>query len=162
MRRQQLRGVLASGVLCALVGFPLANLAAQDLAPGRRIRVTAPSAQLARQVGAVIRADADTLVFGEATRRWAIARPLITSLEVSGGRHGHTLIGLLAGTGAGLAFGLIAFAPGSNACTGSGDYEKNCMAYRAGTTLAGAGLGALVGALIRTEKWTPASSRSGR
>lgn len=161
MRRQQLRSVLASAGVCALVALPLANLAAQDLEPGRRIRVTAPSAQLARQVGAVIRVDTDTLVFGEGHQRWAVARPLITRLDVSGGRRGHALVGLLAGTGAGLAFGLIAFAPGSNACTGSGDYEKNCMAYRAGTTLAGAGLGALVGALIRTEKWTPATGRPG-
>lgn len=64
----------------------------------------------------------------------------------------HTVTGLLIGTAVGVAAAFILFSPGSNACSGSGDYEKNCWYYRAGIVVGSAGLGALIGSLIRTEK----------
>jgi hypothetical protein len=69
-----------------------------------------------------------------------------------GETHGHAVTGLLIGTAVGVAAAFILFAPGSNACSGSGDYEKNCWYYRAGIVVGSAGLGALIGSLIRTEK----------
>jgi len=65
---------------------------------------------------------------------------------------GHAVTGLVIGAAVGLVAAYVLFAPGSNACSGSGDYEENCRLYRAGIVIGAAGLGALVGALIRTEK----------
>ncbi|HKA57993.1 MAG TPA: YtxH domain-containing protein [Gemmatimonadales bacterium] len=79
--------------------------------------------------------------------------PLPLDWQVAQGEtHGHALTGLLIGTAVGIAAAYILFAPGSNACSGSGDYEKNCRYYRAGIVVGSAGLGALIGSLIRTEK----------
>lgn len=69
-----------------------------------------------------------------------------------GETQGHAVTGLLIGTAVGVAAAFILFSPGSNACSGSGDYEKNCWYYRAGIVVGSAGLGALIGSLIRTEK----------
>ncbi len=73
-------------------------------------------------------------------------------IDSTKGTHGHAVTGLLIGAGVGLVAAYVLFAPGSNACSGSGDYEENCRLYRAGIVIGSAGLGALVGALIRTEK----------
>ena len=65
---------------------------------------------------------------------------------------GHAVTGLLIGAGVGLVAAYLLFAPGSNACSGSGDYEENCRWYRAGIVVGSAGLGAFIGSQIRTKK----------
>ena len=65
---------------------------------------------------------------------------------------GHAVTGLLIGAGVGLVAAYVLFAPGSNACSGSGDYEENCRWYRAAIVVGSAGLGALIGSQIRTKK----------
>ena len=65
---------------------------------------------------------------------------------------GHAVTGLLVGAGVGLVAAYVLFAPGSNACSGSGDYEENCRWYRAAIVVGSAGLGAFIGSQIRTKK----------
>lgn len=80
-------------------------------------------------------------------------QPLALHWQAAQGEtRGHAVTGLLIGTAVGVAAAFILFSPGSNACSGSGDYEKNCRYYRAGIVVGSAGLGALIGSLIRTEK----------
>jgi hypothetical protein len=65
------------------------------------------------------------------------------------------LVGLAAGGAVAFVVGAILFTPNTTGCTGSGNYAENCRLYRAGMVVGGAGLGALVGALVRTEQWAP-------
>jgi len=142
-------------VVFALAPAPARQVLAQEPVPGQRIRVTAPQVPLDRQEGRMLRLSPDTLALSFETREWAVPRPLITRLEVSRGRKGHVLIGLLTGAAVGTIAGLIAIEGGSSSsCSGSGDvYGQICGGVLAGSIVVGTGLGALVGALIRTERW---------
>lgn len=131
--------------------------AAQVLTPGERIRVTVPEVQLERLVGELLRLDQDCLVVESKGRRWTLPRHGVTELETLGGRHGHALRGAL--IGGLLAGGFVGQdmlrKPGQ--CEGSGPYGERCVAFLAGSFLAGAGLGALVGTAIRHDEWRPVS-----
>ena len=139
------------GLLVALVH----PATAQDLAPGQRIRVTAPQVPLDRQPGQLLWMRADSLSFTADTREWAVPRSLVTRLEVSEGKRGHLLAGVIGGAVVGAIAGLIAIEGGSSSsCSGSGDvYGDLCRGVVAGSVVLGAGLGAVVGALVRTERW---------
>jgi hypothetical protein len=134
---------------------PGAPVRAQELGAGQRIRVTAPDLHLDRQVGELLRLDRDSLVLGSNGQHWAVPPSLVSQVDVSGGQRGHEVTGLVIGAVAGLGMGFILFSPGSTGCTGSGDYGENCAYYRAASAVGGAGLGALIGALIHTERWVP-------
>lgn len=142
-------------VLLAFVcSFLPAPVGAQELAPGQRIRVTAPEVSLIRQPGSLLSLDASALTLTADTQRWVVPRHLVTQIEASRGRKGHLLTGLLIGTGVGAVAGLIAIEGGSsNMCSGSGNYAQNCWAVMAGSLGIGALLGGVTGALIRTERW---------
>ncbi|MCU0621092.1 MAG: hypothetical protein MUC69_06275 [Gemmatimonadales bacterium] len=130
-----------------------APVAAQQLDAGQRIRVTVPALQLDRQVGSLRWLDRDSVVIDTDLHRLAMAPGQVSRLDVSRGRKGHTLLGLGIGAAVGLGAGFLLFQPGSSQCTGSGDYEENCMLYRAGVMVGGAVAGALAGTFIRTERW---------
>jgi hypothetical protein len=99
------------------------------------------------------RLSQESLTFPPAHRLELARQPVqLAWLAAQGETQGHAVTGLLIGTAVGVAAAFILFAPGSNACSGSGDYEKNCWYYRAGIVVGSAGLGALIGSLIRTEK----------
>lgn len=132
-----------------------ASSGAQSLYPDQRVRITAPQLDLRRQPGRLVWLDTDSLVLAAPSRRWVVPRHLLTQVDSSGGRGGHALIGTVAGGVVGLAVGVLLFSPNSSACEGSGNYAQNCRLYREGTVVAGAGLGLLVGAHIRTERWMP-------
>jgi hypothetical protein len=84
----------------------------------------------------------------------AVGAPNIQRLDISRGLHSNAVAGLLWGGGIGLALGGVVGAAGC----GKGDFiitQGECI----GTTVVvlgvvGIGVGAIVGALIRTEKWT--------
>ncbi|HSD30312.1 MAG TPA: hypothetical protein VLB49_00235 [Gemmatimonadales bacterium] len=148
--------LLAAGFLflCATGG------GAQSLYRDQWVRITAPQLDLRRQQGHLQWLDADSLVLTASSHRWVVPRHLLTQVDSSRGRRGHALIGVVAGGVVGLAVGAILFSPNSSACEGSGNYAQNCRLYRAGIVAAGAGLGLLVGAQIRTERWVPLRLRS--
>lgn len=137
----------------ALLMMAASPTAAQGLAAGQRLRVTAPQLALQRQVGQLQWLDGDTLILATDVQRWVVPRGLLTQLESSRGRRGHPMLGLAVGAAVGFGVGAILFPPSSTACTGSGNYAENCRLYRAGIVLGGLGLGALAGALFRTERW---------
>jgi hypothetical protein len=86
------------------------------------------------------------------SREWLGAKSPVFARPTAPAKHGHAVRGLVVGAAAGFVVGAILFSPNSNACTGSGNYGEHCLLYRAGIVVGGAGLGALVGSLIRTEK----------
>ena len=148
---------LIAGTMAALLVVPTTSTA-QLPAPGTRIRITAPQIPLHRQTGTVLWSDGDSLVLsGSGHRRWNVPPALISGMDISRGRQARTVVGLLIGTGVGLAVGFVTFS--GTQCEGSGDsYGQMCWAGRAATTVAGAGLGALIGALVRKERWVPAQA----
>ncbi len=146
---------LPVSVLGALLQLLPASAGAQMLSQDQRIRVTVQQLELRRHAGRLVWLDADSLILAGSGQRWVVPRHLVTQVDSSRGEHGHALLGLAVGGAVAFVVGAILFSPDSNACTGSGDYAENCRLYRAGIVVGGAGLGALVGALIRTEQWAP-------
>jgi hypothetical protein len=164
---------LSAGVLACLLGIP-AMASGQD-APvklGTRVRVTVPcdilpqSAQAQRKECRITgmlggwrpdAIDVDTSgtrrTFNLNTLRW---------LEVSRGSRGHWGLGARIGLvlGAGVTYLILQDhnASGStDLCNTSTNQDAigagSCLAIIAGAGVAGAGLGALIGGLIRTERW---------
>jgi hypothetical protein len=129
-------------------------------AAAQRIRVTAPELGLRHQTGTLLSFDDHSLVFADESQRWVVPRQLLTQLQASRGQRGHTVLGLATGAVVGGIVGAILFTPTTSACEGSGNYEQNCRLYRAGIVVGSAGLGALVGSLIRSEKWGPVNPDS--
>src|SRR3990172_5704789 len=78
---------------------------AQRVAPGLRIRVTAPQFNLQQQPGQLVWFDQDSLVVAAARQRWVLPRQLLTQIESSRGRRRHVLAGLLVGAEIGRASG---------------------------------------------------------
>src|SRR3989304_3198760 len=110
--------------------------AAQGVTVGQRVRVTAPDAQIRNRAGELVALDAKALTLGRNGMKWTIPREQLTRLEVTRGRKGHWLTGLLIGAGAGFLGGMIAIEGGSStSCSGSGDsYDDICRAFVAGAT----------------------------
>ena len=78
-----------------------------------------------------------------------------TRVDVSAGSHGHAVLGILTGGVAGLAVGEL-WASGAG-CSSSLGGDDLCGVYDLIAIPTGAALGALVGALIRSESWRPVS-----
>jgi hypothetical protein len=81
-----------------------------------------------------------------------VPRGSLTSLQISMGKHGHALLGLLVGTASFAAIG-ASVEVDPNDC--GDDSTAFCSRGEAVGAMAffGAGLGALVGAVIKTERW---------
>jgi hypothetical protein len=147
------------------LGLPLGALNAQDapaLAPGTRVRVTAPDGW--REVGSLEAIDSATIfVRLEVAKRVAFPREPGTRLEASGPgscsgpKRGRCIgLGFLAGAAVGAVTGLII--GDQQRCTERGD----CAAYLVAAALPGALLGIVVGAVVGGgENWksTPIPAR---
>ncbi len=150
-----------------LLTAPLAQGAAQmsaSLAPGTRVRVTAPVFGLDRREAVVEALRLDTLVL-RTDATIAIPGASLTRLEAHSGRHSHpwrgTGIGALGGL---LIGGTIGFIACENYTVTTPTGVGNCLDSREGAQIilvAGLGLGAAggallglgIGALIKTDKW---------
>jgi len=142
-----------------LAAAPLAGQQAPALEPGARIRVTVDGAGPHVQVG-VYQGVRDTILVLQAGSA-PISIPLgrLRQVEVSRGRKGHWRagagVGFLVGVGA-----AVAFEAGSGS-TAPCDQEQNqdamssgeCLGIAAAGVALSTGLGALVGGLVRTERW---------
>jgi len=132
--------------------LPVSVIAAQEqsrILPGARVRVTTPDLPRGQLLGAVTRIDADTLVVGSTP----VALRSLMRLEVSTGRRSHWAtglgIGFLAGAGLGAILGAAVGDPYGEICT-----PTQCALAGAGILgLVGMPVGAVVGAMIRTERW---------
>lgn len=124
---------------------------------GERVRVRAPRVSSDRLIGNLTSLGADTLVL--ATERGGAIIPIATSdlaeIQVSQGKKSNTILGLTVGAGVGVAsaVGLAIWACNADddGCT-AGMVAGGSLGVLAVT----AGLGAGIGALIKTERWRDA------
>jgi hypothetical protein len=132
--------------------------------PGSRIRVTASSAPYAPQLGVLQAWQPETLVLDRpGLEPLTVPLPDVVKLEISRGKKGHWLTGTLFGTAVGIGTGLIIANASSVTDESPNDPLTGFAAAMAEegmdiatvlvSTVAGAGLGALVGSLIKTESW---------
>lgn len=120
-----------------------------DLAVGRRVRAEL-SGEGERIVGSLSAiTDRGLILVIDEQAEIELPRARIQRLEMSYGRKGHSLAGLLIGAGAGALLGALE-KPDKN-CVGEGCLTRG---ENIGYGALGAGvLGGLVGALIRTDRW---------
>ena len=146
--------------VAAFMLIPMGSMAAQvvQLESGARIRITAGPHGLKNRTARVLSVHNDSLLLQVApAETLAVALAGVTRLDVSTGRRRYTLRGAGIGALAGIASGaLIGYAsgddpPGLFAMTASG------KAALGGATLGVTGLaiGAVVGALKVSDRWTP-------
>jgi len=155
-----LRITVATGLLAALPGWVTAQTATSPVLLDSRVRVTTESSPDSPSVGSLREWDAGSIELS-ASGSAPMTIPLtdVMRLEISRGKKGHALAGTVAGAAVGLVLGLVAVSstqePDPDAWFRLSESEENTLQAGAVvvTTLAGAGLGALIGALIKTEEW---------
>ena len=134
------------------------------LTPGQRVRVTAPDVGLARAHATLEAIEGGELVLRtDAARRVPLAS--VTRLETYAGRRSHWLLGAGIGFVAGAGATYLVLNPPGASSTAMCDQSANqdaigtgeCLGLTALGGVAGAGLGALVGMFIKSDKWTDVS-----
>ena len=141
----------------------------QEVVPGTRVRIKAPSISKLPLVGTVVPAGADTLKVRLKWHAIPLAIPLasVTRLDVSIGQKRNAgkgaLIGLLVGGVTGVwvwaVYGEKSASPSSGNffSGGSWDYQFSCTIGGCAASLGGLGLvvGSVLGGILKTEKWQP-------
>jgi hypothetical protein len=152
---------LLAGLVVAELVAGVSDLSAQQsevpVAEGERVRVTKYSAPDPRFVGSLASWSADSLnLFRDALPDATIPLSDVAKLEISRGMHGHASTGALIGGGIGAVIGLAAVISAA-ADDNSDDWVEISPGEAAlgGLMLTGlgAGVGALIGLVIRTEEW---------
>ena len=146
-------------VLVALFVATSSPLAAQQapVEPGARVRVKAPPLQPDWVRGTVVGWESGSLVLEpekpDGNTPLTLARDQITRLDVHRGSKSRVLLGAGIGFGVGAALGFAACAgnTGSPCTNDAGEGSPAGFALALGGV--GAGLGALVGLLFRTDRW---------
>lgn len=148
--------------LAAMLQVPVAPVvlrgqAAMQADSGSRVRVTVDRPSKHSRVGSLISMDADSLRFTSTDGNGIVATPIasVTRLERSRGRRSNAgrgaLIGGIVGGAAGLILGIAAADEGG--WFPVGPKEIALVTGFMGATFAG--LGALVGAASKSERWEP-------
>ncbi len=123
-----------------------------SIAPGDRVRVTAPSMDLDKGVGTVAALETETLVVSIEERADALEVPLavVRKLEVHRGQKRKTVTGATIGGLSTLAVGgvLMALWCSTEECDATGQ-----AVWLLFSALPGAGIGALIGLAIQTDRW---------
>lgn len=135
------------GLLVLTAALPaLAEDSSSGVSSGARVRLTVASVSGHRLIGTLVRQDEISLDIAHDGSVSSVPLKSIAKLEVSAGRKRRTMAGALCG--AALGIGLAVF----GSCTGD-----DCALFRSLAVVvlvpAGAGIGALVGSAIRTERW---------
>jgi hypothetical protein len=140
--------------LSVLLMSPAASAAGQsfDLSSGQRVRITAPSLGLKKEVATVSEVRGDTIVLSSPSGSQTIAIENITGLDVSTGARTEIvrfgLIGFAAGATVGAIVGVAAHEP-SDLFTPAATGAVVGAVYGAVGLLAGG----LIGSLQRTDRW---------
>ena len=143
-----------------LVSLPLQADELPPVGRGSHVRVSATS--VAKRLEGYVESIDNTTLTLRSENRSMIALPLntVTNLEVAVGRRGHARTGALIGAGFGV-LSLAVLCQGEDCFQSSGDYGAAVL-----VTATTAACGALIGALIKSDKWIviptrPPSARSG-
>jgi hypothetical protein len=145
---------------------------------GQRVRITSGAQHLNKQIGTVIAADDGTITLQVRTPRphWIIvtdtlvvSRETVDRQQISRGKHSGVLVGALLGAVAGALVGGSAAAASYEDCTPQlGNLGLDCIVHdvvsgsssseartrgAVGGGILGCGLGALLGATVRWERW---------
>lgn len=126
--------------------------AASPVTVGTKVRIRAPSVAKGRVEGMVLEIDEKSLLIGVSKDRvpLRVPRQAITQLDVNAGQRGRVLKGMIIGAGVGAA-SFTALLASTDLGPDSGDY-----AGAVGIGAVGGGiLGAGIGALIKTDRWSP-------
>ena len=140
-------------VTVAMVSTVGSTAESQTRVSEQKLRIRTWDDPSTKTVARYVRQTADTLYVLTSQHGQPEAVPFgrIRTLEQSKGRKSHTLQGM----GIGLGLGTITSVVGSSTCnSGPGGFESDCFA--AGMLFFGVpavALGALIGALWRTERW---------
>jgi hypothetical protein len=129
-----------------------------QLAPGQQVRATAREFGLVRAPATIEAVAGDTLVLrAGATRLVPLAS--VERLEVRTGRRSHWLLGGGVGfvVGAGVTYAVLSSGGSTALCNRSQNQDAmstgECLGLAAAGGVVGAGLGALVGAFIKSDRW---------
>ena len=140
----------------------LAGAQPPRLAPGQQVRATAREFGLVRAPATIESINGDTLVLRSgATRLVPLAS--VERLEVYAGRRSHWLLGGGIGlvVGAGVTYTVLRSGGSTALCNQSQNQDAmnsgECLALAAAGGVVGAGLGALVGAFIKSDRWEDVS-----
>jgi hypothetical protein len=153
---------LVTLMIISLIVAPLATIASQQSPPvkaGDRVRITAPSVSGSPFVGAFVAIEADSLVVHDSVDTWRLSLASVEQVDLSRGRQSHTLLGAGIGflVGGGVAVALLYTGGSTSLCDQSANQDAmnsgECIGLSALGGVAGAGLGAIIGGFIRTERW---------
>jgi hypothetical protein len=141
-----------------------------SLEPGTRLRVTVPCEITARPTAGadraecrsegslvLVRADTVTLDVAGSTTRYGLGA--VSRVDVSRGHRSYWLVGAGAGlvVGTGVTFAVLNSGGSTSLCNQSENQDAMssgaCLGLTALGGLAGVGLGALIGGLVRSERW---------
>ena len=148
---------LAAAVLAAAVAAA-DTPASGVVVPGEKVRVTTRNSQ-DDKTGVVMEADARSLTVSLGSGKPPVRIPLasVKKLEVARGRRTAAKEGAIAGGLVGLVLGVLAVHTVSYAlCENATDCDASPQGYGIGAgafAAGGAGLGALVGLAIKTDRW---------
>lgn len=150
--------LLVTGLVPALPGDFLAQQAT-PIAPGDRVRVTAPAVNPGPLHGTVVSMDPDSVVLEVEGREepLAFSAASITALDVSRGQKGEAVLGGILGGIAGVILGVSVYNGSKEDC---GPEDSLCELGNFDDSLVvlalagvGAGVGALIGSLFKSERW---------
>ncbi|HEX7336815.1 MAG TPA: hypothetical protein VF252_06360 [Gemmatimonadales bacterium] len=154
------RRAMVAATIQLLTATPLAAFQAQ-LNPGARIRVTSDSGSPRARIGTLVSMDSNALHFRSAKDSSLISVPTgsLVRLEQSMGRKSNAgrgaFIGALVGAGTGLLLGLLASAAEDDRDSFYDVGPEDVFAATAVLGAAGAGVGALIGAMSHRDRWEP-------
>lgn len=153
---------LSALMVVGLTVAPLATIAAQQASPvkaGDRVRIIAPNVSGSPFVGTVVALEADSLVVHDSMDTWRLSLASVEQVDLSQGRKSHALLGAGIGllVGGGVAFAVLYTGGSTGLCDQSANQDAMdsgaCIGLTALGGVAGAGLGAIIGGLIPTERW---------
>jgi hypothetical protein len=144
-------------MVSSLIVAPLATIASQQspaVKAGDRVRVIAPSVSGSPFVGTLVALEADSLVVHDTVNTWRLSLASVEQVDLSRGRKSHALLGAGIGLLVGAGVGALAGSSCEQVMYDTGITQGECIAIGAAAFgAAGALLGAVTGALVRTERW---------